>query len=75
MVPQYPAQYRQYSMKELLENAVKTKFEEGYGPQSPSNTPNVLKIWKTFFIASYRPIEFQINQPSDFHFQKILEFP
>jgi len=31
-VPQYFAQYHQYTMKELLENAVKPDFEEGYGP-------------------------------------------
>ena len=30
MVPQYTAEYHQYSMKELLENAVKLNFEEGY---------------------------------------------
>jgi len=35
MVPQYPAQYHQYSTNELLENSVKSHFQASYGPQSP----------------------------------------
>ena len=48
MVPQYPAQYHQYSSKEHLENAVKPYFDEGYGPQSP-NTPIDSKIGNIIF--------------------------
>ena len=63
-------------IEELVENAIRTRSEEGFGPQlSPYRHHIASKIRKTpLIIVIHRLVEFQQNQLSGFHFLEILEF-
>jgi len=63
MVSRRPAKIHQNPMKELVENAVKTRFEESFGPLFPQKVPIDSKTSKTqFFVLFHRLVEFQRNR-------------